>query len=71
MKNNLEIPEDEKCYICKEAATTYCQYCLEEYEYPPRFVPSVYYFDEHHHSVVETGNCCYGSEQIWGFHENI
>lgn len=66
MKNNLPIPDGQKCMVCEELATAYCPFCLDEYEDAPRFVPTTFYCESHYEKVVQTGNCCYGSEKIYG-----
>lgn len=65
-KAKIEIPVGEKCGICQKPATEYCSYCMDEYDSAPRLVPVSFYCTDHYISVVETGNCCYGSEQVWG-----
>lgn len=66
MSKDIEIPDGEKCTVCSKPATTYCPFCLDEYDHAPRFVATSFYCDEHRISVVETGNCCYESERVYG-----
>lgn len=65
-KVGLDLPKDAKCIICNEKATTYCPYCVDEYDTAPRFVPVSLYCNKHYETVVETGNCCYENERIYG-----
>jgi hypothetical protein len=51
----------EPCIICNKPTKLFCGECYEgEDEYKQ------YYCDEHYMSVVLTGNCCYGSERLYG-----
>lgn len=67
MGKTIEIPTGEKCANCEKPATEYCPYCMDEYDSNPRFIPTTFYCQNHYISTVETGNCCYESEQIWGY----
>ena len=71
--NEIKIPKNAECAVgvCGNAVTQYCPYCLEEYDTPPRKIPSTFYCDEHYIKVVETGNCCFGNEQIYKTHRDI
>jgi hypothetical protein len=64
------IPEGQKCGLCEELATTYCPFCMDEYDTGPK-IPVSFYCDKHYESVVERGHCCYEAEQVYGIYGSV
>lgn len=55
------MQEKKECNVCGKETELYCKSCSETWG---EFTPT-YFCEEHYQSVVLTGNCCSGSEQLY------
>lgn len=57
----MKKQEKGNCNVCGKDTDLYCSSCSETWgEFSP-----TWFCDEHYNSVVMTGNCCAGNEQLY------